>query len=155
MDDPRPKFPSDALKIFAVMEQGIHERAVRMAGRGMDHKTGRLVEHEDVGVLEQNDKRDILRDEFRRFRRRDFRFDDVVVAEFVMGFSGLAVDLDATRLDQFLPPGSGEIGLTRAEPEVQARPRFPGLNREFIHSPSRLLPVRQTTTRGRWQIARD
>ena len=54
---------------FAMGEQGVDQRAVRIAGCGMDDEAGGLVDHDDGVILEQNIERHCLRFRFRRFRR--------------------------------------------------------------------------------------
>ena len=93
------------------MKQGVDQRSRGMAGRGMDDQPGRFVQHEDVGVLEKNIQRNFLRHEFRRLRGRNFRFDDVVRAEFVVRLFDLVVDPDMPGFDQLLPARAGEFGL--------------------------------------------
>ena len=62
VDDARPQHAADARQAAgAVGEQGIDQGAARMARRRMDHQARRLVEHEQVLVLEHDVERARLR----------------------------------------------------------------------------------------------
>ena len=62
VDDPRPALAADAGEAVAAMgEQGVHQRALVVAGRGMDDEPRRLVEHDEVGILVEDGERDVLR----------------------------------------------------------------------------------------------
>jgi hypothetical protein len=41
-------------------QQGVDQGPVRIAGAGMHHQPGRLVDHEDVFILVQDVQRDVL-----------------------------------------------------------------------------------------------
>ena len=60
MDDPGTDRAADPAQVLDVMEQRVHERSVRSASRGMDHHAGRLVDDDDIGVVEEDDERDVL-----------------------------------------------------------------------------------------------
>ncbi len=51
MNDAWPLLPADAAQIVDVMEQGVDQRAARMAGRRMHDHARRLVDHDHVAVL--------------------------------------------------------------------------------------------------------
>src|SRR6476659_9486987 len=56
-----------------MVEQGVDQRTIEIASRWMDDKAGRLVDDEQMVVLEQDRQRDVLRLVVggRRFRHRD------------------------------------------------------------------------------------
>ena len=56
-------------------EQRVDKRAVGIAGAGMDDEAGRLVDHDDVGVLVQHRQRDSLGPRGGRLRRWVLRYD--------------------------------------------------------------------------------
>ena len=43
-----------------MMDERIDERSCRVAGTWMDHQTGRLVDHDEIVILEQDIERDCL-----------------------------------------------------------------------------------------------
>ena len=59
--DPRPELSTDSAQVVHMVEQRVDERAAGMPGRGVDDHSGRLVEHDDVGVLIQDGERKVLR----------------------------------------------------------------------------------------------
>ena len=61
-------------------QQGIDQCVIGIAGRGMDDQAGRLVQHQEVGVLVQDVERQRLRHGFGGLRRRNI--DDETVAAF-------------------------------------------------------------------------
>lgn len=54
VDDPRPRDAAHAGEAGAVGQQGVDERARRVAGRGVDDHSGRFVHDKEVGILEEN-----------------------------------------------------------------------------------------------------
>ena len=61
VDDAGPQLPADAGQaVPAVVEQGVHQRAVRVAGGRVDHQPLGLVHHDDVGVLVHHVQGDVL-----------------------------------------------------------------------------------------------
>ena len=62
MHDARPPLAADAGELLAAMrQQRVDQRAVLVAGGGMHDETGRLVEHDQVGVLVKDGEGDRLR----------------------------------------------------------------------------------------------
>ncbi len=52
MDDARPAHATYAREAAAAMgQQGVDQGVVGIARRGMDHHAGRLVQHQEIGVL--------------------------------------------------------------------------------------------------------
>lgn len=53
-----------------MVEQGVNQCAIRISGRRMDDQSGRLVDNDQMFVLECYREGNILRDGFRGFRQR-------------------------------------------------------------------------------------
>ena len=65
VDDARPRDAPDTGKLaFAMVEQRIDQRPVRISGCGMHYHAGRLVHDDQMLILEHNIDRDILRPGF-------------------------------------------------------------------------------------------
>ena len=61
VDDAGPQLPADAGQaVPAVVEQGVHQGAVRVAGGRVDHQPLGLVHHDDVSVLVHHVQGDVL-----------------------------------------------------------------------------------------------
>ena len=54
VDDPRPLLAADPAQIVDVMEQRVHERAARVAGRRVHHHARRFIDDDQVLVLVDN-----------------------------------------------------------------------------------------------------
>ena len=81
VDDPRPPHAADAREAVAAMgQQGVDQRLVGVAGSGMDDQPGRLVEDEQIVILEQDIEVDRLRLGLGRLGRRNI--DDETLAGF-------------------------------------------------------------------------
>ena len=52
--------PNSRQTIAAMGDQRIDQGQIRIAGRGMDHQAGRLVDHDQFGILIQDFERDFL-----------------------------------------------------------------------------------------------
>lgn len=100
---------------FAVVEQGVDESAVGVAGRGVDDDAVLLMEDEDVFVLVEDIQRNILRcgNIGYGFGKNDG--DRVARFHRVAGLGGLAVDEDVLFADQRLDARAGEIGELAGE----------------------------------------
>ena len=81
MDDARPAHAADARQAVAAMgQQGVDQGVVGIAGRGMDDQPGRLVQHQQVGILVEDIEVDRLGLGLRRLGLRDV--DNETVARF-------------------------------------------------------------------------
>ena len=61
MDDARPADPADSRQAGAAMgEKGVYQRSAAMPWCGVNDQAGRLVDHQEVGVLVDDPKRDVL-----------------------------------------------------------------------------------------------
>ena len=82
VDDPRPRHPADAREAgAAVVDKGVDQGPRLAARRRVGRHPGRLVDDDQMGVLEEHGERDILR---LRVRRQDVGRDQPVDAR--MGF---------------------------------------------------------------------
>ena len=119
--DARTRHAADAFEVGAMVQDGVHERAGVVSGRGMDDETGGLVENEDVVIFEEDVERDVLRLRLRRDGRRDR---DVERVRLLHLFAGLqhdfAVDLHKSRFDESLEPGTGEVWVQGRQPYVKS-----------------------------------
>jgi hypothetical protein len=77
MHDPRPFLSSDARQIFAVRQQCVDQGMLLMAGTGMHHDPGGLVQHQQIVVLEKDLEGDLFRLGFDLFDLRFCEFDRV------------------------------------------------------------------------------
>ena len=86
VDDPRPRHPADAAEPpGAMVEQGIDQSAVEIARRGMDDHARRLVDDQQMIVLEDDLERDVLRLVMRRLRLGDGDLDRSPASAFTAG----------------------------------------------------------------------
>ena len=104
----------------AVGEQRVDEGAVGVAGGGVDDQAGRLVDDDQVLVLEQHVERDLLGHELGRRR------------------TGGGVDLDRRRRAAELAAGlagravAGDVALVDPAGDLRARPAVPGPGQEAV-----------------------
>jgi hypothetical protein len=105
-----------------VVEQGVDQRAPRMTGRRMHHETGRLVQHQHMGVLEQDLERDVLGHELHRLGCRHEVGHEVPRLERGGGAAprGCAVHQDRALVDVFLDQAAGAPGDPIGEEAIQA-----------------------------------
>ena len=99
-----------------------------MAGARMHDQPGRLVQDEQVVVLEQNLERHLLRLGFDFFDGRFGQLDDVARAHEIAGSRRLSVQRDESAADQRLETRPGKIGeFERREngPAADRRVRAP------------------------------
>ena len=61
MHDAGAELAADAAQAAHVKEEGVDERAVAVAGGGMNDQAGGLVDHDEVVIFEDNRERQILR----------------------------------------------------------------------------------------------
>src|ERR1700730_3378050 len=138
MYDPRPAAPADAGQTGAAMaEHGIHERPVWVSRGGMNNHAGRLVDDDQMCILEADIERDRLRLRRRIFRLRENYDEILVVFDAQRGVSkGLFVLGDVSGLDQAFEPCPRQFGEMQREHAIQPapiivfvhpdRPRCPG-----------------------------
>jgi hypothetical protein len=134
MDDAGAHLATDAAEVVAVVEEGVDEGAIGVACGGVDDEAGGFVEDEDVFVLKEDIKRDVLGD--------DGDGDDLGYneGELVSAFeSGAGLGLtpvqgDVPVFDQVLEAGAGEIGKTGGEVLVESGAGVGGVREGPFHA---------------------
>jgi len=103
---------TDACEGRAVVKKGVDEGAGEMSGCGMHDKPGGFVYDDDVVVLVQDCKRDVLWVWNGGYRRGNGQ-DDVIAGRDLLSGLGCAYAVDGheTGLYQTLQAGTGEIGM--------------------------------------------
>ena len=82
VDDARPRDAADPRQAAAAMvEQGVDQRPVAIAGGRMDDQPGRLVDDQQMLVLEDDGERDVLRLVVRRLRLGDRQLERLVALD--------------------------------------------------------------------------
>ena len=104
MDDPGTFLPPDAGKILAMREESVDERVLRMPRARMHDDSGRLVQDEQIVVLENDVEADLFRLRFDLLDLRFAHFHDVTGADEIARARRLPVE------DSQIPPGSGSGG---------------------------------------------
>ena len=115
-----------AAPLLRAEEERVHEGAVPVPDRGVDDEAGRLVEDEEVLVLEEDRERDVLRTQLRLRRRgrREDGVDEIAGGDLRGGLrDGATVDGDEARADPLLdlrPGGLRKVGEVAEEDAVEA-----------------------------------
>ena len=125
MNNTGPFFPADAGQaVPAVVEQGVDQRPVAVAGGGVYHQARRFVDDDHIRVLIHHVQGNVLRDKIGllRFRQRDGQ--GFPARQFIVFGYGFAVDLHGAALQQFLRGGAGHAVQMRCEEAVDARARI-------------------------------
>jgi len=122
MHDAGPFLSADPGKILAMREERVHKGSLLMAGAGMNDEPGRLVEHEEIVVLEQNVERYRLGLGVALFNLRLAHFDNVAGPNRVAWSRRLSVQSDEFFPDQRLEPGAGERREGQGERAVEPLP---------------------------------
>ena len=93
MDDAWADFAAHAADVGAAGEQGIYQRAIWMAGAGMDRQSGGLVDYGDVGVFVDDGDGDVLGFQVGySLRRRNGDYDHIAGSHSLGGAAGFAID---------------------------------------------------------------
>ena len=103
---------------LAVPQQGVDQRAVRVAGCGVHHHALGLVDHQQMGILVDDIQRDILRHGLDGLCVRDLQQHGVSCLEFQAFGHSLAVALHMTLGHQRLQRRAGQAGVLAAEKAV-------------------------------------
>ena len=133
VDDARPRHAADARQLAAAMvEQRVDQGPVAIARGRMDDQSGRLVDDQQMLVLEDDRQRDVLRLVVRRRRLRHGEEKRSSPRTLVAGSrTALAVALRARRCGQRLQPlarqGRDGVGKRTVEPPA----RMAGVQRYF------------------------
>ena len=90
-------------QLLEVVQQAIDQRARKVAESGMDHQSGRLVQHRHIDVLVANVEGNVLGDQLEfAHRLRELQRHNVVGTNLVVGLDRLAVDADVSALGRHL-----------------------------------------------------
>ncbi len=124
--DPRPALAPDAREVPDVVEQRVDEGSGRVAGRGMDHEAGRLVDGDQVFVLVEDRERNVLGLEHALARLGHLDRDLLARAHDVRALGGLAADARRALGDELLDARAREVRARRDEEQVEPRARGRG-----------------------------
>lgn len=86
VDDAWPKLTPDAFEVPTMVEQGIHQGPAAVSWRGMNHKAGRFIHHDEIGVFVKDRQGNGLGLAGEGLRRWDFRPDKVPAPCDIAGF---------------------------------------------------------------------
>ena len=138
--DSRARLAAHSAQVLDVVQQGVHERAARMPGPGMDDHPRRLVEDNDIRVFEDDAQRQCLRLRRRRTQLRDV--DDEALA----GADGGAGTHRAARR-------GGDVAFL--DEPLDLRPRLAGQNRgqELVQPEAVVIVLDDERVRGGSRIA--
>src|SRR5207237_8795632 len=103
-----------------MVQERVHQRPAPVPWRRMRHETRRLVEDQQVSVLEQNLQGDRLAGDLERRWLRDVPLDRIARLDLERGFGRSPVDCDGALPDQTLDGGAGEASGVGAEENVKA-----------------------------------
>ena len=118
-------FASDARQVVATMvQERIDERAVGIAGGRMHDQADGLIDHEEVVILEEDIKGDVLGDDFGRLGIGEMNRDAVARRNGSFGTGFLVIEEDVPVLEERLNARAGELREFPSEVEVEA---FAGL----------------------------
>jgi hypothetical protein len=126
--DARPQHAAYPAEIPDVVQQRVDERAAAVARRRVHDHPGRLVEHDEVGILEHDPEWQRLRLGAERDRLGDL---DGVGLPAVHGCArpeGSRRSLDAAVLDQALDPGSRVLRQHAGKEAIETKAVLVGLH---------------------------
>jgi len=129
MNNARALDSADAGKpALAMMQQRVDQRAIGISRRGMHHHAVRLVDHDEVVILEMNFQRVFLRrvDQRHGLGQRDG--DEIAGFHRISRLGGMAVDDDELLADERLDARAREIRQARGKKRVEALGRDIGTN---------------------------
>ncbi len=117
-------------------DQRIDQRAGRVAGGGMHDQSLRLVDDDDLVVLEHHLKRDGLGRDRGVLRRRQLQSDGVAGVDAVTGIADRgAADRDAAGQDQRLVARARQLGDAGGQHAVEPLAGLFGGDHEFFPAP--------------------
>ena len=126
--------------VAAMREQRVHQRAVGIAGRGMNHEPGRLVDDDDMLVLIDDGEIHGLRHRLVGDRRRQAQGEALAGADPQRRVRyGRAIQGHVSRLDEMLDARPRKIGEMRRQQPVETRARLGGLCRNLPQHLGRLV----------------
>jgi len=109
-----------------MMEQRVDERAVGVAGGGMDDEAGGFVEDDEIVVLEEDVKGDVLGDGLHGHGIGNRDGHDIAGMQLRTGFHDRGVERDRTVLDQCLNPRARQIRESGDKELIEAAVRLFG-----------------------------
>ena len=104
MHDARPLFPADPRKRGAMIEQSIDQRVLAMTSARMNNEAGRLVNDNEIAVLEKNIQRNRFRSIVDLFGGRLAEINFIVFADEVARPGGCSVEGHESISNQLLEP---------------------------------------------------
>jgi hypothetical protein len=120
--DPGAPHPADSGKIPAMVQQRVHQGAVGVAGRRVDHQARGLVDDQQVGVLVQHGQRQGLGAGLGIGKRRLAYLHPFAGPDPVSGPLAAAVHKYMFFIDKLLQIGSGEGTDGATQKDIQALP---------------------------------
>lgn len=109
VDDAGASFTAYAGEVVAVMEEGVDEGAVGIAGGGVYDEAGGFVDDEDVAILVEDFDGDVLGDDFDGGGVGNGEGDEVAWADDGAGLGGFGVEAAVVGLDEVLEAGAGVL----------------------------------------------
>ena len=119
-----------------MVQQRVHQRTIRVSGRGVDHHPGGLVDDDQVLVLEQDIERQVLRHQLDRHSGRHAHHHLTVVGPDAMRrrLDHSIIDAHRPLHNQRLDPRSADVREVLGEQVIEAlAPLFLGhAQRQFL-----------------------
>jgi hypothetical protein len=107
----------------------------------MDHQPLRLVDDNELVILEHHVERDVLRPDLSLFRGWKIEHDPPAGVDAVTGIADRgAVDRDATRQDQLLVARARQLGHARGQHAVEPLAGFVSGDHQFLAAPHSSVP---------------
>jgi len=124
VDDPGTLDAADTGEVLTVVEQCVDQGSGGVSCRGMNDQPGRLVEDEQVGILVEDLKWYLLRDEFGWAGFRNLDLEDVSSRNPLGRTNRFPVPPDQSFIDPFPDTRAGPLVLEIAQASVEALARF-------------------------------
>lgn len=112
---------ADARKLaLAVVEQGIHQRAIGISGSGVNDNAGFLIQHDEVFIFKEDLEGDVLRGGlgWDSFWQGDF--DDIARLHRIARLGGFAIAEDVLFADQLLNARPRQVCQAAGKPGIEA-----------------------------------
>ena len=118
MDDTGADIIRTGGQILKMIHQAVNQCAAFVTACRMDNHIRLFIQDEDVVVFIEQVDRDIFRDEFPDFPRRQNQVNLVSGLEFMAGLGGATVDIDPLLLDKLLQASSAKTAKPAAKVRV-------------------------------------
>jgi hypothetical protein len=112
VDDSRPELPADSFQVADVVKERVDESPRAVPRRGMDDESGRLVDGEEVLVLEEDREGNVFRLDGGLFRIGNVDGNLVARVHGVRAPGRRAGDSDRAFLDELLDSRAGKVEQT-------------------------------------------